>query len=256
MKARWYPLHALPHKLQHAWVHPEHGFYFSSITGSHAKDANELGFKGEYGQEARENAMRSGLVRYYKIPSAEVGVEFDPQHKGAAEMAKKLVARHAIPGKHILAEVPGDYYHGTSLKDAHDFIDRVSSGRKETDYARMKRELGEATLLPHSDNRPGRARYDIEHEGKRIGNLAVLHVDRAPGLPAGSKAGKLGVRLNPEARGSRALVRDVLRQLRDRHPDLTHVGGLRLSGTRARADDHTKSVADNYTWIKLRRAIR
>lgn len=81
-------------------------------------------------------------------------------------------------------------------------------------------------------------------------------MDHAPELPAGSRAGKLGVRLNPDARGSRTLVRDVLRQIRDRHPDLTHVGGFRLSGTRARWDDGKKAVADRYTWVKLRDALR
>lgn len=117
-----------------------------------------------------------------------------------------------------------------------------------------KRSLGEATLRPHSDNVPGsgRARYDIEHEGQRIGNLAIQTVGSAPGLPAGSRAGKLGVKINPEARGSRTLVRDVLRQLRDRHPDLTHVGGFRLSGTRAHWDNDQKSTTDRYTWVKLR----
>ena len=51
-------------------------------------------------------------------------------------------------------------------------------------------------------------------------------------------------------------MRDVLRQIRDRHPDLTHVGGFRLSGTRARWDDGKKAVADRYTWVKLRDALR
>lgn len=92
----------------------------------------------------------------------------------------------------------------------------------------------------------GAVHYDVHHDGRYVGNIAVRPVDRAPGLPDGARGGKLGIRIEPEYRGNTKLVMAAMREIRRRHPDLTHVGGFRLTGTRSDAVGR-----DAYTWVPL-----
>lgn len=250
----------------YGWVHPKTGLYYNGVWGGHAKAAHELGFRGDTDTEINDNAVDAGYTRWYVAPD-EIGVHFNKDCPDAPKRAKETLAYHAQSqrGRMLLADTGTDYYHGTSLKDAHAFIDRVSTkmrGRKETDYMRMKRELGESRIdqlirdtlsesvqLVRDQSITGadRARYNVHHNGENIGMLAVSKVRSAPGLPAGAVGGKLGVKISPQHRGNPKLVMSAMRQLKQLHPDLTHVGGFRLTGTRSDAD-----AGDSYTWVKLR----
>lgn len=128
------------------WVHPKTGLVYQSGATSHARQAMELGFNGQYGTEINDAALAAGYARWHVVPK-EIGVHFNKDCPDAPKRAKEILAYHAQNqrGRMLLADTGTDYYHGTSLKDAHDFIDRVSTklkGRKETDFVKMKRALG------------------------------------------------------------------------------------------------------------------
>lgn len=141
--------HSPPGQYHFGWVHPKTGLVFQSHRGwDHASQADELGFRGETDTEANDNAIAAGYTRWY-VTGDEIGVHFNRHCPLAPKRAKEILSYHAQNqrGRMLLADTGTDYYHGTSLKDAHDFIDRVSTkmkGRKETDFVKMKRALGEA----------------------------------------------------------------------------------------------------------------
>lgn len=225
------------------WVR-DNAAFVNSFGKKHVSDTAHLGHDRDSDEvkDTFASMIHSGWIRKADMESYECRAQDVPR-------ALKHAAEH-----HRAKVLTLDVHHPDGrIESRRNVMNRFVEERVDS---LIQQVLGEATLRPHSDNRPGRARYDIEHDGQRIGNLAVQTVGSAPGLPAGSRAGKLGVKINPEARGSRTLVRDVLRQLRDRHPDLTHVGGFRLSGTRAHWDNDSKKTTDRYTWVKLRDAIR
>lgn len=154
-KWRTHEEHSPPGAYHFGWVHPKTGLVFQARRGwDHASQADELGFRGDTDTETNDKAIEAGHTRWY-VTGDEIGVHFNKDHPDAPQRAKETLAYHAQnqKGRMLLADTGTDYYHGTSLKDAHDFIDRVSTKlnngrRRETDFMRLKRALGEATRLP------------------------------------------------------------------------------------------------------------
>ena len=97
--------------------------------------------------------------------------------------------------------------------------------------------------------------YDVHHpEHGRVGMLSIAVGVGGPGAPEGEnvKTAKIGVKIKSEHRGDISLINKVRRELARKHPDVTHVGGLRLTGVRDRRHAQGKaSVKDSYTWVPL-----
>ncbi len=240
----------------YGWAHPKTGLYYNGVWGGHAKAAHEFGFRGDTETEINDNAVDAGYTRWY-VGNDEIGVHFNHLHPDAPKRAKEILAYHAQnqKGRLLLADTGKDYYHGTSLKDAHDFIDRVSSGRKETDYARMKRELGESVeLRPSIHHAPeiGVLSYDIHKDGvaRRIGRIEGQHLRP-------SDKSKLFISdflIHSKYRGDTTVARGVVREIRRLHPEARQVSGYRERARKRRdwvLPEGTTPRADQLIWEAL-----
>lgn len=105
-------------------------------------------------------------------------------------------------------------------------------------------------------DRAGRFIYDVHHpEHGRVGLLSLAVGVGGPGAPKGQdvKTAKIGVKVKSKHRGDVGLMNKVRRELARKHPDITHVGGFRLTGTR---DHKGSSAKDSYTWVPLSEQYR
>jgi hypothetical protein len=109
---------------------------------------------------------------------------------------------------------------------------------------------------PSRHDREGAFIYDVHHpEHGRVGLLSLAVGVGGPGAPKGQdvKTAKIGVKVKSKHRGDIGLMNKVRRELARKHPDITHVGGFRLTGTR---DHKGSSAKDSYTWVPLSEQYR
>lgn len=97
----------------------------------------------------------------------------------------------------------------------------------------MKREQRDATYKPDAENKPDEYHL-LDETGKKVGWLDVLPSKDGTQLYVENVGGFESKGYNPNSFGP-ALVRSLLRQLKETYPNMKEIGGFRISGAREKA---------------------
>ncbi len=122
-----------------------------------------------------------------------------------------------------------------------------SIGDRKLKLERMEKEPNKLILDPSRDYTQAEGFHDfhiLDDQGQRVGSLNLseqrggkqLYVDMIQGGPPGSKL------YNPNSMGP-ALMRDLLRQIKEAFPNAETITGHRVSGAREKADSYMKPSA-------------